>query len=258
MKETKMREYLNSIRKPETVKGKCLIAVSGIPSGTFLCVRIGNKQHYQRFGAIRSRCYTQHKEFKNVEDFPKTLPMLLELDMSTTRDDIAEMVPLWMLRDVGVCKIEFTMILHPSDAKSDIQDCHVIALREIRFKHHHNCAVAASTAARTATEKDLKAKNAATRQCISDMKKEAKAGPRDLTEAELQIKVMTKEEINAQVSKSGDDAFANFKSMHNVSQMVVVRDGESRVCYFNVVLATALVRFCHTLHTCRLTLHVPV
>jgi hypothetical protein len=231
MKQTKMREYLNSICKPKNVRGKCLTDTSGIPPRTLLCVRIGNKQRYQRFGVVRSRCYTAHKDFKKVEDFPTTMPMLLELDTSTTRQDIAEMVPLWMLRDMGVCKVEFNMILRrPLNEPSDIISHHFISLFAIRTTHYHQSALTAKSNAEEETQKALKAKNKATLKHIKELAQQAHDVPRKRTKEELQIKAMTKEELGAQVSKSGDDAFADFQSKYNVGQMVVVRNGIFRLC----------------------------
>jgi len=229
MKETKMRAYLDTICKAKTVAGKCLADRSGIPSRTLLCVRIGNKQRYQRFGVVRSRCYSQHKDFKKVENFPTSMPMLLELDASTTRQDIAEMVPLWALRDVGVKKIEFTMVLRPLCVPSDIKRHHFISLLGIRTTHYENCAGIAMSVAEKETEAVLAAQNRATREHARELAEAARAVPRKRTKEELLVKPMTKTEVAAAVSIAGDAAFARFQSTHNVGHMVVVRNGEFRV-----------------------------
>jgi len=237
-KGSKMREYLNSICKPRPNEGKCLMSISGIPARTLLCVRIGNKQQYQRFGSVGARCRVKHKDLNKVWDFPKYLPMLLEVDMCTTVQDIAEMVPLWMLRDKGVCKIEFSLILRPINGKSDIKEHHVLSMWNIRDNHLDNCALAVMNAAKSKKLAELKAKNTMTKERIKEIKKKQQC---DRTQEEKLVKAMTRKEIETEVTKYGDIACGHFKSTTKMSSMVVVKNGMSRwVCCVCVCVCVCL------------------
>jgi len=222
--EGKMRDFLNTIRKPNTAVGKCLTTTHGIPPMTLLCVRFGNYPQFQRFGAARN-CRNRHKDFDKMYDFPKRLPMLLELDASTTRQDIAELVPLWMIRKDGVCKIEFTMILRTRYQSSNIEEHHVMTLSKIRENHHDHCALAVMPGAKQKKMADLKAKNALTQQRILETKAVAKAETRRRTKEEMMLKPMTREQMLIEVEKAGEDAYNNFKSTIHLSSMIVVRNG---------------------------------
>jgi len=222
--EGKMRDFLNTIRKPNTAVGKCLTTTHGIPPMTLLCVRFGNYPQFQRFGATRN-CRNRHKDFNKVHDFPKRLPMLLELDVSTTRQDIAELVPLWMIRKDGVCKIEFTMILRTRNQSSNIQEHHVISLEKLRENHHMNCACTVKFHTVKKKMADLKAKNMLTRERIHETKAVAKSGTRLLSNEEMMLKPMTQKQMSIEAEKAGKDAYDNFKSTIRLSRMIVVRNG---------------------------------
>jgi len=158
--------------------------------------------------------------------------MLLEIDRSTTRQDVAELVPQWRLHQTGVCKIEFTLILRNKGNKSDILEHHVMSLAPIRDQHYHNCALAAMNKAEKEMKADLKAKNKEIRASIKAAKALALLENRSLTLEELQIQIVGKQQFDAEVCMSGHQAWDHFQSTVDLSSMVVVREGVYRPIYF--------------------------
>lgn len=223
-KGTNMRKFLDTIRKTSLLHGKCVTRMYGIPMGAMLCVRIGNNQAYQRFAAERLGCRIRHKDFDKIESFPRQLPMLLKLDATSTRQDIAEMLPLWIIAR-GSCKIECTLILPELGVKSIIRCVHYIAMSEIRETHFDNCAHRAMVEGERQKMVDLKAANKETKERIKAIKASATAKNPGLSQGALNLKVLKKNEIQAEVSKAGKDSFDYFKHVNSLTNMVVIKEG---------------------------------
>ena len=242
---TQLRGFLNSMALPRAENGRPpaeqpLVVTHGIPVGTLLCVRFGNNQRYQRFGAERGGLRNAHDEFKKITGYPRVLPWLLRLDRTSTWEDVQEMIPEYVLFAMGACRVEFSLMLPGMAPPSRVLPLHVLSLERVRTALLRDHASSAFDAA--AKQELLRLKHANTalalrrRQAAEDAKSQ-RSVDKSLSKAEKKAKKeqaqpeppvpkpLSRDEMAQQAQRVGQAAYDAHMRQHSPNNVLVVRQG---------------------------------
>ena len=265
-KGSMLRGFLNKLELPdaaayETQVAKPFVVAYGIPVGTLLSVRFGNRTRCQRWGTERAGIRNAHEEFKKIEGYPKALPWLLRMDLTTTLGDIMELIPEYVIEQMGACRVEMSLLMQSLSPQTCILPRNVVGLQRIRkdFQHAHACVAKGlvvkqvllglkETNKMLLAERKLLAESAQAQrmedkalspQQKKEKKKKLQAEAGQQSPVKPARKPLTRAEMQSEADRIGVHAFKAYLKRHSMEDVLVVQKGCAFVPFlFILSLAT--------------------